>query len=541
MRYSIIDVLGPFINPNENPTNWSKVPFEFYENKPIPKINRENIIERFELFIIKIKKIGYNSISLDDLPHMICLDYYSESTKKIIKEYQILYKHLTVIAKKNNLHVFVNFDLMYFNNEIEKYTKFEDKYIIKTIKDSVNHLFSKYEIDGVITRIGECDGIDVKGIFRSKIVIKSPRQARRYLKSILPTFERMNKLWIFRTWTIGGTQIGDLMWNEKTYDKVFKNIQSENLVISMKYGVSDFFRNMSINPIFFKKGHKKIIELQAKREYDFFGEMPYYTGFQYEKYYHKLKDNKELIGIMVWCQTGGWHESNRITFLNDSSQITELNTISTLNIFKGKKADDEIIKYFNNSDMVFFLKRYNQLSKQILYPKNNNELYVNKLFIPYILWVYWGNITINTFTSTFVSTFYDPIDIDEQEFAELQNLAFKAEIMESKKIINTLLKLYWIRKMLHGDIDLDQLNGRIFSDKYDNRILKFHIKSNKSTLLTKYLMKILIRKNKKYRLIDRLILNQIMPILIKTYLKLNNKNVPSFVNQQAMPLTKIIS
>jgi hypothetical protein len=95
-------------------------------------------------------------------------------------------------------------------------------------------------------------------------------------------------------------------------------------VVSIKYGAGDFFRGMDINPILTLRGHKKIVELQSKREYDFFGEFPYYTGFEYEGYYNKIKKNPDIEGVMVWCQTGGWGRSDRVTFLENSSPYVEL-------------------------------------------------------------------------------------------------------------------------------------------------------------------------------------------------------------------------
>ncbi|MBD3231452.1 hypothetical protein GF322_02200 [Candidatus Dependentiae bacterium] len=540
MRYSIIDAIGPFIDPSNTPKNWSKVPFSFYENKKDLNVDFKRIINQFESFVQQIKKIGYNSITLDDLPHMVILDFYSTKDKQKISQFEQLYKKLIKISNKNNLKVFITFDLMYFNKEIEAHTQNKDNKIIEVLKNNLTTLFEKYDIEGVISRIGECDGIDVKGIFKSKITIKSPKQIKKYLTKLLPLFEKNNKKWIFRTWTIGGSKIGDLIWNKKTFSKVFKDINSPSLIISMKYGVSDFFRNMDLNPLFFLGNHKKIIELQTKREYDFFGEMPYYTGFDYEKYYNQLQNNEDLVGIMVWCQTGGWSESKKLTFLHNSSQFTELNTISAINIFKGKNAE-EVKQYFNNPQMDIFFKKYNYLSERILYPKNHKELFLNKVFIPPIIWAYWGNITINKVTSSFVNLYYDPIEISDEEFIELKNSAIESGINDADFYIDTLKILYYCRKALHKEIEIEELNKRINIYKENYSLLNFNIAKNNSSFIIKNLCRIFIRKKKEYRLIDKLVLNRSLAILVKFYLLVNKNDKPSFVNQQAMPLTKIIS
>jgi hypothetical protein len=66
----------------------------------------------------------------------------------------------------------------------------------------------------------------------------------------LPVFEHFNKYLIFRTWTIGAYKIGDLIWNEKTYEQVLQGIQSKNFIVSMKYGDTDFFDQLRLDPLF---------------------------------------------------------------------------------------------------------------------------------------------------------------------------------------------------------------------------------------------------------------------------------------------------
>lgn len=163
-------------------------------------------------------------------------------------------------------------------------------------------------------------------------------------------------------------------------------------------------------------GYKKIIELQTRREYDFFGELPHYTGFEYRDYYDQIKQNKDVIGLHVWCQTGGWGKTNKITFLENSSPFVELNTISTINIFQGRDPYEEIKKYSSNKDFVEFIKKYNEISNKILYPQKSKTRYFNKIYIPPIIWVYWNNITINNLTASFVKYFYKPIKIRDSEF-----------------------------------------------------------------------------------------------------------------------------
>jgi hypothetical protein len=541
MNYYIIDTLGPFIDSKHPINNWSKIPFEYYEidNNLDKEFNL--IVSRFKKFIKKIKSIGYNSITLDDLSHIVILDFYSDEIKKKLLKFSKLYSKIIDIANYYNIKVFINFDIMYFNNDILKYTRLNDNNIIKILSDSINYLFTNYNVEGIVSRIGECDGIDVKGIFKSKIIIKNSKQAKKFIKKMLSQVEKNNKIWIFRTWTTGKNKIGDMMWNEKTYFKMFKDIDSKNFIISMKYGYSDFFRNMKLNDLFLLKGHKKIIELQAKREYDFFGELPYYTGFEYKKYYD-LIDKKDLEGIMVWCQTGGWIKSNKITFLNNSSKYVELNTISTLNIFKGKNPKFEIQNFFNNKNMIEFFEKYNDLSDKILYPKNKKELFFNKVYIPPTIWIFWNNIVINSFTTTFVNKYYEKINIKEEEFNYLLTLGIKCKLKNIVFYIETMKLLYSVRLAFQKEISINSINEII--NKYNQKYNFFFslVKTNNKSFLIKLILKIFIRERKNYRIIDRLITNKIFIYALYYAIILGKKkSIPAFVNNQAMPLKDIIS
>ncbi len=173
------------------------------------------------------------------------------------------------------MKIFVNTDVMFYNQDIEEQLLNGNSSETEIFKKAVENLLDFFpEIEGVIFRIGESDDLDAGGHFKSRLFLKTKKQANIFLKSLLPIFEKKSKYLIFRTWTVGAYELGDLMWNEKTYRDVFLGINSKNLIISMKFGDTDFFRYLRINPLFFIDDRKKIIELQTRREYQGFGEFP---------------------------------------------------------------------------------------------------------------------------------------------------------------------------------------------------------------------------------------------------------------------------
>ena len=114
--------------------------------------------------------------------------------KEKIKKYREYYRKLLTAAGDAGLKVFISTDVLFDNENIRKFTgdsfKRRTEFFIKAIES----LFSEFGgISGLIVRIGESDGLDVKGDFRSRLLIKTPEQANDLLKNIIPVFEKYGK------------------------------------------------------------------------------------------------------------------------------------------------------------------------------------------------------------------------------------------------------------------------------------------------------------------------------------------------------------
>ena len=118
------------------------------------------------------------------------------------------------------------------------------------------------------------------------------------LRVLLPIFERRERRLIFRTWTVGAYLIGDLIWHRGRLAGALRDIKSPCFVLSMKYGESDFFRYLPLNRHFFRIDLPKIIELQARREYEGAGEYPSFIGWDCEHYKRNLRVHATLSGSL---------------------------------------------------------------------------------------------------------------------------------------------------------------------------------------------------------------------------------------------------
>jgi hypothetical protein len=406
----LIDGTGPFFKGNRREEiNWSKIDFaDLNQDGLIPEDRCRQIEEDFRTFTRHAAAIGYNAVTLDDLAHLVLLPLYPETLQQKITQYRELYRSLFLLAMEADLKIFITTDLLFFNPTIEQITGNTPRKIRAFAAACCENFFESFpEAEGIIVRIGESDGVDVCGDFQSRLILETPQDARAMLRALLPLFEKHNKLLIFRTWTVGISRLGDLIWNRDTFHQVFDDLHSPQLILSMKYGESDFFRYLPLNPLFFESDHRKLVELQTRREYEGFGEFPSFIGRDYEKIFDQLISVRNLAGISVWCQTGGWSGFRRLTLLEDRGIWNEINTAVTLRIFRDNLSTDQALQAFckdhpeikNWPVLRDLLDRSERVIKNLLYIDEfaTRSVFFRRLRLPPLIAVYWKHILISHF------------------------------------------------------------------------------------------------------------------------------------------------
>jgi len=285
MNIFMIDGIGPFFrNIDRRRINWSKIPFRHLDRGGFPApFKMEAALREFETLVARSSAAGFNAISIDDLAHIAMHPDYSKRLKERIAAYRSYYKRIFEIAAQADMRIYLTSDIIFDPPGYPHPLKSVSKEILPFLKELLEELFDSFpQTAGLIIRIGECDGVDVEGDFRSILSVRTPAQCRRILEGLLPLFEARRRNLVFRLWTVGAHPVGDLIWNKHTFDKAFGGLESDALILSLKYGESDFFRYLPINPLFFRSRHRKMLEWQARREYEGFGSYPSFTGWDYE-------------------------------------------------------------------------------------------------------------------------------------------------------------------------------------------------------------------------------------------------------------------
>ncbi|PLY01568.1 MAG: hypothetical protein C0622_06935 [Desulfuromonas sp.] len=562
----IIDGSAPFFAPvvDGSRQNWSKAPLpRLTAHGRIPAKTVERICADLTRYCRRVRAIGYTAITFDDLAHLTLFDFYPYLLSRTVHAYQKLFRRVFKIAHAAGLKIFLTSDLMFWNRFIEQHTRGRDRRLRELFGEALERLFDLFpKVDGVVIRIGEPDGIDVDSPFKSRLVIRSARQCKRWLKELLPRFEAREKLLIFRTWGLGAYSIGDINWNERTQKRAFAGIDSPAFIVSHKYGAGDFFRYLPLNDFIRHSPHQQIIELQARREYEGFGVFPAYVGRQYQALRDQLADCPTLRGISVWCQTGGWSHFDRLSFLDDSSPWNELNVVAAAQLFNSERTAEEILAGFcavrfpeaGPELATGIVNEFDILIDQLWYfsPFAGQSLWFRRLRVPPLLWIFWNTILVNRALRLVFSTFIaDGKAVrreDRRQKARLRRLTKRvAEFPEEREdlqlALDTFNLLIALRRFYLGK------GGKKREKKIAAKLEDYRLKHPQGFFVecdfspfrfrwitTGLFFSIFIRRRARYRLFDRLFLIPLTVWLFPALKLWQRQRIPDIAERQAAGL-----
>jgi hypothetical protein len=404
VQLALIDAIGPFFRGlDQRRINWSKIPFTHLATAGAEREAQWSVIRAdFATLARKVAALGYNAITLDDLPHLADHPWFEPALRARIAVFRGEFRTLFGIARSQGLQVFVTTDYLTTSPAVDAQLRGDAGASRAWFRGLVDGFLADFpEVAGIVLRIGESDGHDVADPLRSRLAVRTSRQVRRLLLDILPTFEKYGRRLIFRTWTVGAHLIGDLIWHRERFTQTFGGIDSPALLVSMKYGESDFFRYLPLNRHFFRLELPTIVEFQARREYEGAGEYPSFIGWEVEQYARELRGAKNLAGFSVWCQTGGWHAFRRLAFLQREAHWIELNTAAIARVMQHGDSVESIVTAAvgeaRAADALEFLRHADEMVRQILYIEDfaRQKLFFRRVRIPPLLHVFWDCVFFN--------------------------------------------------------------------------------------------------------------------------------------------------
>lgn len=563
----MIDGIGPFfLHHPPGRINWSKIPFAHLERDgQLNAAAFRNIRTAFGRFVREAADLGFNAVSLDDLAHLTDHVSYTPPLRRRIEAYRAEFAVLFEMARNAGLSVYVTTDIAFFNAALETVLAGDDALIAQFLAASTGQLFADFpHVKGLIVRLGESDGVDVKGEFLSRVTIRTPAQARRYLEPLLAVCEGARRDLVVRTWTLGAYPIGDLMWNPATYRATFDALKSDRLIVSMKYAETDFFRYVPLAPHFLgDRDHHKLIEFQARREYEGFGEFPAFTGWEYADYLRQLQAAEKMTGAWIWCQTGGWSSSRRLTFVQNSSLWNEINTDVTLALAGDGASVSEAIRRTcarrlpgRDPDRVErFLRLSSEVIRELWYVDTFAERtqYLRRLRLPPQIAVVWDTLMITDAVGRLLreAVARDGEAKIAQGFAALEKVrTMRAMAREldmpvadiefmyaTCEIIAEARRFYFGRPSAAHQARLEVLVQE-YRTRYPGRfrIVTGDRMPRLAWPLVRLALKLLVRPSRHYRVSDRVLLPRVLPLIRLALRRWPRRHLPELATAQGMPL-----
>jgi len=570
MEIRLIDAIGPFFRDYPLARiNWSKIPFDHLPTEgPERRLRWDRIREDVRHFAEAVSAIGYNAVSLDDVIHLVDHDH-SAAVRARIAVFQEEYRALFAILREAGLAIYLTQDVLSYSPEMRDRIGTGAAAATEFLRDLVSRCFTSFpEVSGLILRIGESDGLDVTGDFRSELVLRTAGDVRRMLRTILPVFEAAGKTLVFRTWTVGAYSIGDLMWHRRTLARSLKGIRSEALVLSMKYGESDFFRHLPLNRNFFATGHKTLVELQARREYEGSGEFPSFIGHDYERYAAELEEAKHLVGFSVWCQTGGWLPFRRLAFLGEDAIWTEINAFVTHRLFARRESVEvavrECVRAFglqNPAAVLELLRLSEEVVKELFYFEDyaREKLYFRRVRIPPLVEVYWNTIFIHQSIRKLLGHFARDREAAirsahqaMRKIDRMEELAHSTGLpVEDIRFMRDTFELLALAREFFMGPDTEDIRHRIeqAKDDYQHKYppgtrfryrvsLNFH-RFEDPGRFTRWCLRTAFRTRPGYRIVDRVFVLHLLSLFYRLVKRRRPGWIPEFARESAMGIDVI--
>lgn len=563
MELFLIDAIGPFFRGyGKQRVNWSKIPFVHLAEAGPTEWQR--IEEDLRSFGAQVSAQGYDAVTLDDLAHLAPHPLHEPEIAASIAHFREKFtRFFEILHDEYRLKIFLTTDVLPLTNAVAAGLGDDPQVLENYYRGLVCGVLDDFpKIEGLIIRIGESDGNDVQDPIRTRLHLRNARETNRLIAGLLPEFEKRGRQLILRTWTVGAHQIGDLIWHRDTLAETLKDIDSPNFIVSMKHGESDFFRYLPLNRAFFRVKQRKIIELQARREYEGAGEYPSFIGRDCERFARELVQAENIVGISVWCQTGGWHRFRRLAYLEEGNRDLwiRLNTAAAIGVFRyGKSVETILTELYDPhyaASVLELLAHADTVIYDLFYIEDfaRQKLFFRRVRIPPLLHVYWDSLFINHAVKRILHHFVtDPEralrsgEAAAELFPRMIELAEKADFPVSDIIhMRDFFHLILLARRYYFQPFDESLRDEIYMAKkcykqnwpkgsrqrYRVKVSFTPFKLKRRTFA--WAAGLLLRRKRGYRLIDRVFTLSLLGFVFRAFHPRSQQYMPKFLRKSAM-------
>ena len=347
-------------------------------------------------------------------------------------------------------------------------------------------------------------------------------------------------------------------------------LRSEALILSFKHGDSDFFRYLPLSEALARIDLPKIIEFQGRREYEGAGEYPSFIGWDCERFYHDLREDENLIGFSMWCQTGGWHGFKRRPFITEHSSREEvwieLNCVAALGVFRdGKTANEALVEHIGAEragSTIRLLEHSESIIHKLLYIPSfaRQEMFFRRVRIPPLIHVYWDCIFCTSSVRKLMRHFVPDHEEALQDardvlplFEEMKELAERAslpvddiEFMQDTFQLIALARQYYFSPWCQENVEAIKAAKEAYKERWPrSERSRYRIKTDFQPFrlqrrTIKFASRLLLRERREYRIFDYLVVLSLLSLAYRVFGKQGEKFLPKFVRKSAMGIESVM-
>jgi hypothetical protein len=333
MRYRFVDLGGVGIAPDS--AAWRRRDYSHHIhalprlllNEP-PFIDAEAVAlmeEQFRRYVDRVAVYGYNGIVMKGFLEFVDFRHLADGYAVYKETDSARYRHaalreavngMIAYAQQMNVSVVLLTDMLALSEPLAGYLRSElgsidtsDPRLWEVYKLAVRELFETMpEVDGMMIRIGEAGALYnvAEWPYYSTLDVQSPAALRLMLTALGEEASRHEKMIFFRTWSVGVGELGEMHTCPETYDRLFADLDISNLVISTKFVGGDYFSYLPVNATLKTGSHPRMVEFQARREYEFFASFPNFMGAEHQRALQDIgASGTSVSGFWMWTQEGG--------------------------------------------------------------------------------------------------------------------------------------------------------------------------------------------------------------------------------------------
>jgi len=281
--------------------------------------------EQFKDYLHRMIAYGCNGIVFDGFLEFINFDRVGGGHDVYSSECNMRGRHLALRRKFRQLFdyahslgikVVLKTDMLALTPELERFFRTSigsldagDQRLWEVYRLGLVELFEVFPfVDGLMVRTGEAGGIyNVDGWeYYSRLGVRQDQAVQMMLQAFLSAAQEYGRNIYFRNWSIGVGGTGDMHANPSAYQRILGNFNSPRLVVSTKYCGGDFFSYLPHNPTLRVGKQARLVEFQARREFEGFGVLPNYMAMIHQSALRDLRhENPNIQGIWLWTQNGG--------------------------------------------------------------------------------------------------------------------------------------------------------------------------------------------------------------------------------------------